>query len=106
MTRAGLKRAVITATLHTAQVTACPQTTSQGAVDYRIPNCTCGNAILPVCVNTNHSSITDTEAWAVPWLRRLGTGLSLQKPRFNLRPVYVESVVDKVTLGHIFHRAP
>lgn len=33
----------------------------------------------------------------VPWLRRLVVGLSLQKPRFNVR-----FVVDRVTMGRCF----
>jgi hypothetical protein len=36
---------------------------------------------------------------AVPWLRLLVAGLSLQRPVFDLGSVHVEFVVDKVALG-------
>jgi hypothetical protein len=35
---------------------------------------------------------------AVPWVRRLVSGLSLQMPGFNPRSVLVRFVVDKVAL--------
>jgi hypothetical protein len=41
---------------------------------------------------------------AVPWLRRLVTGLSQRRPGFDPGLVYVEFVVDKVALGQIFPR--
>jgi hypothetical protein len=35
----------------------------------------------------------------VPWLRQLVVGLSPWIPSFSLRPVHVEFLVDKVTMG-------
>jgi hypothetical protein len=40
---------------------------------------------------------------AVPWLKRLEFGLSLCRPGFNLRPVLVGFMVDKLALGQVFH---
>jgi len=39
-----------------------------------------------------------------PWLRRLVAGLSQRTPGFDPRSVYMRFVVDKVTLGQVFHR--
>jgi len=39
---------------------------------------------------------------AIPWLKRLVYGLSLCRPGFNLRPVLVGCMVDKVALGQVF----
>jgi hypothetical protein len=36
---------------------------------------------------------------AMPWFRQLAVSLSLWKPRFDPRPVYVGFVVNKVTIG-------
>jgi hypothetical protein len=41
---------------------------------------------------------------AVPWLRRLVTGLSLRRPGFDPGSVHVGFVVDKVALGQAFLR--
>jgi hypothetical protein len=39
---------------------------------------------------------------AVPWLRRLVTGLSLRRPGFDPGPVHVGFVVDKMAVGQVF----
>jgi hypothetical protein len=41
---------------------------------------------------------------AVPWLRRLVTGLSPRRPGFDPGSVHVGFVVDKVALGQAFPR--
>jgi hypothetical protein len=41
---------------------------------------------------------------AVPWLRRLVTGLPFRKPGFDPGSVHVVFVVDKVALGQGFPR--
>jgi hypothetical protein len=41
---------------------------------------------------------------AVPWLKQLVTGLSPQRPEFDLRLVHVVFVVDKVALGQVFSK--
>jgi hypothetical protein len=41
---------------------------------------------------------------AVPWLRRLGAGLSQRNPAFALGSVHVGFVVDSVLLGQVFLR--
>jgi hypothetical protein len=45
-----------------------------------------------------------TLRWAVAWLRQLVVGLSQRRPGFDPRPDHVTSVVDKITLGHVFLR--
>jgi hypothetical protein len=42
---------------------------------------------------------------AVPWLRQLVTGLSLQTPRLTLVSLHVGFVVGKVALGQLFLRS-
>jgi hypothetical protein len=39
---------------------------------------------------------------AVPWLRRLVSGLSLRRPGFNPGSVHVGFLVDKAALGQVF----
>jgi hypothetical protein len=41
---------------------------------------------------------------AVPWLRRLVTGLSPHRPGFDPGSVHVGFLVDKVALGQVFPR--
>ena len=41
---------------------------------------------------------------AVPWLRRSAAVLSPRVPGFDLKPVNVGFVVDRVSLGQIFLR--
>jgi hypothetical protein len=43
--------------------------------------------------------------WAIPWLRRLVSGLPLRRPGFDPGSVHVGFVVDKVALGQVFPRA-
>jgi len=38
----------------------------------------------------------------MPWLRWLLASLSLQRPMFSPRPVYVGFVVEKVALAQVF----
>ena len=37
----------------------------------------------------------------LPWIRWLVAGLLQRRPKFHLRPVHVEYVVDKVSLGQV-----
>ena len=50
-----------------------------------------------------HRSVTKGTL-AVPWLRRLGAGLSPRRPSFDPGSVHVVFVVDKVALGQVFPR--
>lgn len=54
-----------------------------------ISNCLCNLFIITICR-------------AVPWLRWLVIGLSLQRPRFNHRPFHVGFVIHKLALGPVF----
>jgi hypothetical protein len=46
----------------------------------------------------------ETNSQAMPWLRWLAAGLSLQRPSFVLASTHVEFLVDKVALGQVFLR--
>jgi hypothetical protein len=101
MTRADLKRAIITARLYTAQITASPQTTCQSS---RLENSKFfwGEAILCLCEYSlffyhEYRGVSCAIAEAV------SHSPLTEKPRFNPKPVHVGFVEDKVALGYIFH---
>jgi hypothetical protein len=50
----------------------------------------------------NGATLYTSFTFAVPWLRRLVTSPSPQRPRFMPRSVHVGFVVDKVALGQVF----
>jgi hypothetical protein len=49
---------------------------------------------------------TEYSSWAVPWLRRLVSGLSPRRTGFDPRSVHVGFVMDEVALGQVFTRVP
>ena len=56
-------------------------------------------AVRTGCLYIIRNNFSIVVLWVVPWFRRLVTGLSLRKPRFDARPVYVRFVVGHVAQG-------
>ena len=56
------------------------------------------DAILVIFLGCSEAACT----WVVPWLRQLIAELSPRRPRFSPRPVYMGSVVEKLTFGQVF----
>jgi hypothetical protein len=67
---------------------------------HHIRNGTC--ACSKFCTLNNKQCPVHMHPLAVPWLRQLVAGLSLQRPRFISGSVHIGFAVHKVALGQIF----
>jgi hypothetical protein len=63
-----------------------------------------GDKKWPSRPTTLSSTNTNPTALPVQWLRRLVAGLPPRRPGFAPSSVHVGFVVDKVAVGHVFHR--